>query len=184
MKRLIAVLTSMLCNALGMNTPAYSQDASFIHALLNQAKLQGAGKFTYWGFDVYDAKLYRSNNVSAPEFALDIRYLRSFSGPAIAKRVTQEMEGLGVPAQQADLWGKQLATIFPNVERGQSLTAIYLPKQGTVFFHEGKQLGEIPDTQFAKAFFSIWLDPNTSAPKLRNQLLGQSCPPPLINEAC
>jgi Chalcone isomerase-like len=184
MKSPIKLFTSTLFIAFWMNMPAYSQDASFVNGLLNQAKLQGAGKFTYWGFDVYDAKLYRSGITTSPEFALDIRYFRSFSGLAIAKKSAQEMQNFGVPARQADIWGRQLAGILPDVERGQSLTAIYLPKQGTVFFHEGKQLGEIPDTQFAKAFFGIWLDPNTSAPKLRNQLLGESCPPPLMNETC
>ena len=94
------------------------------------------------------------------------------------------MKRIGVPEVQAVSWGKQLATFLPNVESGQSLTAVFLPKQGTIFFHDGKQIAQIPGADFSKAFFGIWLDPKTSAPKLRTELLGQSCPPPLFNEAC
>jgi hypothetical protein len=31
---------------------------------------------------------------------------------------------------------------------------------------------EVDDLAFARAFFSIWLDPSTRAPTLRKQLLG------------
>ena len=85
---------------------------------------------------------------------------------------------------QAVIWGRELAGFLPNVESGQALTAIYTPKQGTVFYHDGKQVGQIAGAEFPKAFFGIWLDPKTSAPKLRAELLGQTCPPPLFSEAC
>ena len=94
------------------------------------------------------------------------------------------MKRTGVPDDQAALWGKELASFLPNVESGQTLTAIYSPKQGTVFYHDGIQIAQIPGAEFSKAFFGIWLDPKTSAPKLRTELLGQTCPPPLFNEAC
>ena len=32
-------------------------------------------------------------------------------------------------------------------------------------------LGEIADPEFGRAFFAIWLDPRTSAPQLRANLL-------------
>ena len=103
---------------------------------------------------------------------------------AIAKSSADEMKKLGVPDTKAQAWEKQLATFMPNVESGQNLTAIYAPNQGTTFYFEGKPLAQIPGTDFSKAFFGIWLDPKTSAPKLREQLLGQNCPPPLFQEAC
>jgi hypothetical protein len=94
------------------------------------------------------------------------------------------MGKLGVPESQAQSWGKQLATFLPNVEPGQSLTAIYDPRQGTTFYLDGKPLAQIAGSEFSKAFFGIWLDSKTSVPKLREQLLGQHCPPPLIQESC
>jgi hypothetical protein len=35
-----------------------------------------------------------------------------------------------------------------------------------------KPIGNIDDAEFARAFFAIWLDPKTSEPSLRKQLLG------------
>jgi hypothetical protein len=167
---------------LGSNS--YARDLAYIDAALNPAKLQGSGRLNWWGFHVYDASFYRPGNPSSQEFALDIRYQRSFTGLSIANRSAEEMKKMGVPDTQAVVWGKELAGVLPNIESGETLTAIYTPKQGTVFYHEGKRIAQIPGADFSKAFFGIWLDPKTSAPKLRNELLGQGCPPPLFNEAC
>jgi len=151
---------------------------------LSSAKLQGSGQLTWWGFHVYDAAFYRLGSLSSLEFALDLRYQKSFSGKSIANRSVEEMKRIGVSDDQAHSWGKELASFLPNVESGQTLTAIYVPKQGTSFYFEGKQIALIPGAEFSKAFFGIWLDPKTSAPKLRAELLGQTCPPPPFNEAC
>ncbi|QWD69971.1 chalcone isomerase family protein [Polynucleobacter sp. UB-Siik-W21] len=161
-----------------------ARELTYINEALNPAKLQGSGKLTWWGFHIYDANFYRGASTNASAFALDLRYQKSFTGVAIAKSSADEMKKLGVPDTQAQAWEKQLATFMPNVESGQNLTAIYAPNQGTTFYFEGKPLAQIPGADFSKAFFGIWLDPKTSAPKLREQLLGQNCPPPLFQEAC
>ncbi len=171
-------LICLICSQCDAREPTY------INEVLNPARLQGSGKLTWWGLHVYDATFYRSANVNSPEFALDLHYQKSFSGNSIANRTIDEMRKLGVPDAQAQGWGKQLATFLPNVESGQNITAIYTPKQGTTFYFEGKPLAQIPGADFSKAFFGIWLDPKTSAPKLREQLLGQNCPPPLFQETC
>ena len=165
-------------------TPALAKDVAYINEVLNPAKLQGSGKLSWWGLHIYDAAFYRGSNANSPEFALDIRYQKSFSGTALVKSTIEEMRKLGVPDAQTQTWGKQLGTFFPNIESGQNLTAIYLPKQGTTFYFEGKPLAQIPGADFSKAFFGIWLDPKTSSTKLREQLLGQNCPPPLFQETC
>jgi hypothetical protein len=41
------------------------------------------------------------------------------------------------------------------------------------FFRNGTPIGDIDDREFARAFFAIWLDPRTSEPELRKQLLGE-----------
>jgi hypothetical protein len=66
-----------------------------------------------------------------------------------------------------------MRALFPDVAAGDSLSGLYLPGRGARFFHNGEPLGEIDDAQFARAFFSIWLDPRTSAPDLRAALLGE-----------
>ena len=179
--KVIAVIYLIFC---AFGQISFARNLTYLDSVLNPAKLQGAGKLTWWGFHIYDVSFYRSGTLTSPEFALDIHYQKSFSGVSIANRSADEMKRIGVPDTQAAMWGKELAGFLPDVESGQTLTAIYIPKQGTVFYHDGKRIAQIPGADFSKAFFGIWLDPKTSAPKLRAELLGKSCPPPLFNEAC
>jgi hypothetical protein len=176
------ILTVALLSA--FVTPSFARDPLELPPHLSSAKLQGSGRLTWWGLHIYDASFYRVGSLSSSEFVLDMRYQKSFSGTSIANRSVEEMKRLGVLDTQASLWGKELTAFLPNVESGQTLTAFYSPKQGTIFYHDGKQIAQIPGAEFSKAFFGIWLDPKTSAPKLRTDLLGQSCPPPLFTEAC
>jgi hypothetical protein len=183
--KVIYLLTISLVVSLGaMASQGFAKEPSHIKSMMGQAQLQGLGRLNFWGFHIYDANLYRGAAKDSQEFALELKYQKSFSGEAIASRTVDEMKNLGVADAQAMSWGKSLATIFPNVEPGQTITAVYIPRQGTSFFHEGKIISQIQGTDFAKAFFGIWLDPKTSAPKLRADLLGQGCPPPLISGAC
>jgi hypothetical protein len=182
--KLLHILIRCIAILVLMSSASFAREMTFIDEAFGTAKLQGSGKLTWWGLHIYDASFYRGANSNSTEFALDLRYNKSFSGNTIANRSAEEMKKIGVPESQAQIWGKQLATFLPNVEPGQSLTAIYLPRQGTTFYFEGKALAQIPGSDFSKAFFGIWLDPKTSAPKLREQLLGQTCPPPLFQEVC
>lgn len=181
MKRFLLSLCTIFCL---LSTQSYALDTSHINSAFGATRLQGAGKLTWWGLDIYDAALYRAGSLSSPEFALNLRYQKSFTGLAIANRTADEMKKMGIPDTQAVLWGKELAAFLPNIESGQSLTAIYTPKQGTLFFYDGKQIAQVKGADFSKAFFGIWFDSKTSAPKLRTELLGQHCPPPLISESC
>ena len=177
----IVLSVSLLCAL----TPAtFAGDPLELPPHLSSAKLQGSGRLTWWGLHIYDASFYRVGSLSSSEFALDMRYQKSFTGISIANRSVEEMKRIGVPDTQANLWGKELSAFLPNVESGQRLTAIYAPRNGTTFYYEGKQIAQIPGSDFPKAFFGIWLDPKTSAPKLRSELLGQTCPPPLFSETC
>jgi hypothetical protein len=182
--RLIKIVLTFCTSILLLIPNGFARDLSYIDKIFNPALLQGSGKFNWWGFHIYDASFYRAGAPSSQEFALDIRYQKSFTGVAIANSSAEEMKKIGVPEAQASLWGKELAKAFPNIESGQALTAVYAPKQGTIFYHDGKRIAQIPGVEFSKAFFGIWLDPKTSSPKLRSELLGQGCPPPLLNEAC
>jgi hypothetical protein len=139
---------------------------------------------TFWGFDVYDARLYLTEQRGENGIALDLSYLRSLKGADITKRTLEEMERLGVSEPNRAAWGKQLNTIFPDVVSGSTLTAIQIPGRGTVFLHNGKPTGEIAGDDFAKAFFAIWLDPKTAAPKLRTALIGQACAPLIVAPTC
>ncbi|WP_363926554.1 chalcone isomerase family protein, partial [Polynucleobacter sp. 39-46-10] len=177
--------TLLIGLALNITTPmSFAKEPPHIKTMMGQTQLQGLGRLNFWGFHVYDANLYRGATKDSQEFALELKYQRSFSGEAIANRTAEEMKNLGTSDAQAASWGKELAAILPNVEPGQTIAAVYIPRQGTSFFYEGKKISQIQGADFAKAFFGIWLDSKTTAPKLRTELLGQGCPPPLISGAC
>ena len=81
MKYLLIALCSLACFS---GTPSYAREPAHIETVLGSARLQGSSKLTWWGLDIYDAALYRAGNLSSPEFALDLRYQKSFAGTSIA----------------------------------------------------------------------------------------------------
>jgi hypothetical protein len=181
-------IQSLLCGvlillaSLTVNEPAHAKES--LDPYVKGLQLQGQGRMTFWGFDVYDARLYVGDQRGQTGFALDLNYLRSLKGSDITKRTIEEMQRLGVGEANRSAWGKKLDGIFPDVVSGSSLTAVYIPGRGTVFLHNGKPAGEIAGDEFTRAFFSIWLDPKTAAPKLRTALIGQACPPFIIAPTC
>jgi hypothetical protein len=64
--------------------------------------------------------------------------------------------------------------IFPDVRAGDTLIGVYRPGAGAQFYHQERLVGQIDDPEFARAFFSIWLDPRTREPRLRERLIGVS----------
>jgi len=147
---------------------------------LNNPRLVGQGKFTFWGLDIYQASLWTGDNPLLPEqwhtqgLALELRYLRDFDGKDIAKRSLDEINGQSAVAKdKAQAWLKAMEDLFPNVRKGQSLTGIYLADKGAQFLFDNTVLGELKDPELAKRFFAIWLSPQTSAPELRQKLFSQ-----------
>lgn len=142
----------------------------------------GSGTFRWFGLKLYDATLYaerdsfNGDNWSAVPLALELAYARSLDGDKIAVASVDEMKKLGVatPAQLR-AWEVAMKQVFPNVTEGTRLTGIYQPGQATRFLLNGEPIGEIADPAFGPAFFAIWLNPATSAPKLRASLIGKRC---------
>jgi hypothetical protein len=135
-----------------------------------------------WGVEVYDARLwltaaFRPAHYSEHAFALELQYLRSLDGPAIASRSIEEMRRLGkLTDAQAQTWAAALRGVFPNVRSGERITGVNVPGVGVEFWVNGQRTGTVADAQFARLFFGIWLDERTSEPRLRSQLL-QGLPP-------
>jgi len=164
------------------NSPAAGK--SPVYRYLETATLQGQGRLTFWGFDVYDARYYVADPKGQNGFALEIQYIRSFKGADLAKRTIDEMSRQGVSEKQRSVWLQSLEKIFPDIASGDTLIGLHLPDKGTMFLHNGKLVGDISGDAFAKAFFGIWLDERTSAPKLRSALIATRCPPALIAANC
>lgn len=149
---------------------------------LPAAALAGQAKMSFWGFDVYQASLWVAPGFSAATyadhaFALELSYLRSFSGADIAKRSLTEMARQApIRGDQGQRWGDQMRALFPDVKSGDRLTGIHRPGLGARFLLNGQLRGEIADPEFARLFFGIWLSPQTSEPNLRLALLQQLTP--------
>jgi hypothetical protein len=185
MKSSHALVLSLLIGLSPMgwaNSPAAGK--SPVYRYLETATLQGQGRLTFWGFDVYDARYYVADPKGQNGFALEIQYIRSFKGADLAKRTIDEMSRQGVSEKQRTVWLQSLEKIFPDIASGDTLIGLHLPDKGTMFLHNGKLVGDISGDAFAKAFFGIWLDERTSAPKLRSALIATRCPPALIAANC
>jgi hypothetical protein len=145
---------------------------------LRAARRQGQGRFRWFGLTIYDAELLtaqplRDDQWPQQTFGLRLTYARALRGAEIAKSSLQEMEKLGiVPAAQRDAWLQRMTALFPDVNQGDAITGVNLPNRGIRFWRTDRPLGTVDDPVFARAFFSIWLDPKTTAPELRKSLFG------------
>jgi Chalcone isomerase-like len=173
-----AALAAALALACGLLLAAPAALAQVLPAPLTSAALResGAGTFRYFGFHVYDARLWVSGDRydAAAPFALGLRYARNFTGAAIAGSSIEEMRRVGI-TDAGDLarWDTEMKRVFPDIKPGDELVGMHRPRRGVEFFHNGRAIGVVNDTAFAAAFFAIWLDPRTRAGDLRTALLGQ-----------
>lgn len=174
-----AVLALALTAGPAMGSP---EPPAVLRAQLPQARLAGAARFTYWGFEVYRARLwvapgFRPEAWAQHSFALELDYLRSLEGRAIARRSIEEMQRAApIAAEQARTWESAMRSVFPDVKAGDRITGLHLPGQGARFLVNGKEAGDIRDADFSDRFFGIWLASTTSEPALRKALLAQAAP--------
>lgn len=141
-------------------------------------QLAGEGRLRYLGLPIYRARLWVAPqfdplDYGAHPLVLELTYDRAFSANAIAQRSLAEMRRIGpVSAEQAARWQQALQAALPDVEPGDRLSGRYQPGEGVRFELRGRSTGAVPDPEFARMFFGIWLAPQTSEPGLRAQLLG------------
>lgn len=163
-----------------IGSPAQAQNVpDYVREEIAGSQMIGKGSYRWFGLKVYDACLWSSPSVfqrsdpMASKFVLELRYAREFKGVEIADRSIVEMRKLnfGTVAQQAE-WLRRMRSVFPDVSRGTRLGGVYIPDLGARFYLDGRFLEEIPDPEFARAFFAIWLDARTGDSGLRDNLLG------------
>jgi Chalcone isomerase-like len=141
--------------------------------------LMGMGALRFFGFKAYDAYLWSGEASANPLlskslFALEIDYTTSIKADDIANVSLVEMARIrSLSESQVKAFTADLKKAFPDVKSGDKLTGVFVPKQGTRFFFNGRLTAEINDPAFGDAFFAIWLDEKTKQPGLRKALLGQ-----------
>jgi hypothetical protein len=177
-----AVAQPAAASASGASAGADAAAPAHVRKYVGDVRLAGSGRFTWFGFHVYDAALFvppgfDPANASALPFVLELTYARRLDGKGIAETSRDEIGrlGLGTEAQRAR-WHGEMLKLFPNVEKGRRLAGVNVPGAGARFYFDGEYLGSIDDPTFASAFFAIWLDERTRAPQLRENLL-KGAPP-------
>lgn len=148
-----------------------------LNDLLPGYRLIGKQRLTYWGFQVYDARLwalpgFKKDNIASQPFALELAYLRDFDAIDVAERsITEMRRSAPISEAQAKTWIAEMVRVYPDFKKGDRVTGINRPGVGAAYLVNGKSTGEIRDVEFARLFFGIWLSPKTSEPKLRSALL-------------
>jgi hypothetical protein len=134
----------------------------------------GEGRLRWFGLHVYDSSLWVPGDAWSAErpFALDIRYAMSIKGRDLTERSLVEMKRLGyADPEKLRRWESAMDRVFPDIRPGDRLVGVSLPGREARFYSQDRFLGAVADPEFARAFFAIWLDPGTSEPKLRAQML-------------
>jgi len=167
--------TAMAC---GMS--ARASVPTELRSIMPSATLSGSIRFTYWGFSVYNASLwvlpgFRPQTFEQHPFALHLEYLRNFTNASITSRTVDEMARQSEPtSERRQLWRQWLEGAFPDVRAGDRLTGVNRPGEGSLFFTNGRQTGMVPDSEFARLFFGIWLSADTPEPAMRRALLSNT----------
>ncbi|SDS18591.1 chalcone isomerase family protein [Pseudomonas oryzae] len=148
---------------------------------LPEARLVGEGELSVFGFRLYSARLWSpvaAFDAGRP-FALELIYHREISRERLVEVSIDEIRRLhGDRYDSARLagWAAQMRRAFVDTAPGSRITGLYLPGSGARFYAGDRLQHEVRDEEFARTFFSIWLDARTRNPELRARLLGTAAP--------
>ena len=136
----------------------------------------GKGIYSSMGLEGYEAQLWTDAPAFtfAKPFALRIQYYWNFDRDEIAERSAKELKYIGIADAQIQYYTPLMQQAFPNVKKNDTITAIYDPAGKISFYHNDMLYHTVADAAFAKDFLNIWLSDKTSAPSLRNALLGSN----------
>lgn len=132
----------------------------------------GSGEMRWLGIALYQATLYvAGDDAGQAPLALRLEYRRDIPGPRLVQTTMEEMRRLGADPARLPAWEAQLQRLFPDVQKGDTITGVLIPGLGVRFFHQDRLRGELADSEFGRWFFAIWLHPDSRSPSLRSQLL-------------
>jgi len=144
----------------------------------NNSRL-GQSTYDWFWIKLYTAELWAPTAVQSMDqlwqtpFALSLTYDISIRPAKLAQVTLEQMEHQAPLAPDvAERWVQQLTKLYPPIAKGTTLIGLYNPAGRMALYCDGKLLGEIQESDFAKRFFQIWLDARSSYPKNRLQLLG------------
>jgi hypothetical protein len=128
----------------------------------------------YFGIKVYDINLWTDATRWSYEnkFALQIKYNINIKREKFTESSIEEIKRYYKIDDKIAEYTAKFNEVFPNVKKGDIITAIYTPNNGqTELFYNSKSTGKITDKGFSRVFLDIWLHENNhyeeSACKLR-----------------
>ncbi len=158
-----------------MMSPAFADKPDEIKQVIEAEQPVGKAKFEFFFFDVYTSTFWSDAgqwDTSKP-YALSNLYHRSFTEQGLVDKTLEEMQRIdNIPDQKLEAYRPELENVFPDVQEGDRITALYKPGTGTVFYHNGQKTGVIEAEDFAVPFFNIWLSDNSLRPELSRILRG------------
>ncbi|WP_202413826.1 chalcone isomerase family protein [Duganella sp. CY15W] len=169
------VLGALLAAATVASAPCMA--AADWRTLLPQAQAVGGGDLRWFGLRIYHATLWSASRPfdATQPFALQLSYYRSISRERLVRTSMEEIRRLSpapIAAATVARWEAQLFSAFVDVRDGDELTGVYLPGNGMRLYDRQRLLAELNDEALARAFFDIWLNPDSRDPTLRLRLLG------------
>lgn len=135
----------------------------------------GQGEMNWLFWKLYDVALLSENGRYQQQqypLALVIRYARKIEAVRLIETTRDQWQRLSMSWQPE--WLQQLQAIWPTVNPGDELVLRVEPSLSSRFYFNGKFIGAIQDPDFAQAFLSIWLSPDTIEPNLRLKLIGDT----------
>lgn len=143
--------------------------------VFSQFQKVGNGSMSWMFIDIYDASLFtKSGRYKAGVYpqVLNITYLKNIDKKRLISATKEQWELQTFSDENIKSWLKELESIWPNINSGDSLTFYVAENKRGDFYHNDSWLGGIDNPKFSEAFLSIWLSEKTSQPRLREQLLG------------
>lgn len=168
---------SGVASAPGAAASATAADAAPWRATLPQAQALGSGDMTWFGLRIYRATLWSASKPfdAGQPFALQLSYYRHISRQRLVSTSMDEIRRLSrapIPPATLARWEALLTSAFVDVSEGDELIGVYQPGRGMQLYDRQRLLADVDDDALARAFFDIWLNPDSRDRKLRQRLTG------------
>ena len=137
----------------------------------------GEGTLKVFFMEIYDLRLIADSPTFSwqNKFKLDFIYTRDLKKDSVIESSIKELRRQSsVSESDIESWQGYLEQSIKPVQEGTHATVLWNPEGHITFHYENYEPTTIKDEGFARAFLNIWLGEETSQPKLRDELLGNS----------
>lgn len=140
------------------------------------AKKIGSYDLKIMAFNIYHIELWsdKSKFSFTNKLGILINYKRDFNKEKLVERSINEIVKIYKITDEniINSYEKKLSEIFSDIKKGDRKFAFYDPKIGLKLYHNGQLNGIIEDKELALRFINIWLNENSTYPKMTKNLIG------------